>query len=282
MLGRIEPGGAYRRENFNVVADRPAHDALAEALADVELSAGHRPGPHRPSTTRYPSPSARRRAGRCRRGRSSIDPTSTTGFSRDGREHPCASKNRHQLRLLVTMRDRVLEYLDAPTDAGRSELADLYAAYRDVYERPLNAYDLVEVKPVRRRGDDDDDDAIDDATGERTQVRRRYPKLEGFRTDPSWWSVAALEVFDDDTGEATPAPILQRPIIEAARRGVAGSGRHDRAGRGQLARPLAPHRPRLRRRPARRRRSGRRGAAGRGGVPDAGRGVGPRRPLPRR
>ena len=145
-----------------------------------------------------------------------IDPTSTTGFSRDGREHPCAPKNRQQLRLLVTMRDRVLEYLDTPTDAGRSELADLYAAYRDVYERPLNAYDLVEVKPVRRR-DADDDDAIDDATGERTQVRRRYPKLEGFRTDPSWWSVAALEVFDDDTGEATPAPILQRPIIEAAR-----------------------------------------------------------------
>ena len=34
VLGRIEPGGAYRRENFNVVADRPAHDALAEALAD--------------------------------------------------------------------------------------------------------------------------------------------------------------------------------------------------------------------------------------------------------
>ena len=28
------------------------------------------------------------------------------------------------------MRDRVLEYLDAPTDAGRSELADLYATYR--------------------------------------------------------------------------------------------------------------------------------------------------------
>ena len=62
-----------------------------------------------------------------------------------------------------------------------------------------------------------------------------------------------LEVFDDDTGEATPAPILQRPILDSRRRGVAGAGRHDRAGRRQLARPLAPHRPRLRRRPARRR-----------------------------
>ena len=81
-----------------------------------------------------------------------VDPTSATGFSRDGREHPCAAKDRHQLRLLVTMRDRVLEYLDAPTDAGRSELADLYATYRDLYERPLNAYDLVEVRAVKRRG----------------------------------------------------------------------------------------------------------------------------------
>ncbi len=212
-----------------------------------------------------------------------IDPTSTTGFSRDGREHPCAVKNRNQLQLLVTMRDRVLEYLDAPTDAGRSELADLYATYRDIHERPLNAYDLVEVKPVKRRGDaDDDGEAVDDATGERTQVRRRYPKLEGFRTDPSWWSVAALEVFDDDTGEATPAPILQRPIIEAAReqwpdraatieQAVANSlARWHRIDPGYVAEQLAVD-------PGRRR-----GAAGRGGVPHAERGVAARRPLPGR
>ena len=114
-----------------------------------------------------------------------IDPASSTGFSRDGREHSCTAKGRHQLRLLVTMRDRVLEYLDDPTDAGRSELADLYAAYRQCYQ-PLNAYELIQVKAVRCRGDDDRVDAVDEATGERTHVRRRYPTLEGFRTDPSW------------------------------------------------------------------------------------------------
>ena len=46
VLGRIEPGGAYRRENFNVVSDRPAHEALADALADVHVSwapVGHAP-----------------------------------------------------------------------------------------------------------------------------------------------------------------------------------------------------------------------------------------------
>ena len=218
VLGRIEPGGAYRRENFTVVADGPAHHALAAALATVRLSwapAGTAPAVDDPAPV-----AVRTLHGRALpAGSIVIDATSATGFSRDGREHPCTVKGRSQLRLLVTIRDRVLEYLDTPTDAGRSELADLYSAYRAVYERPLNAYDLVEAKPVKRRNADvgDGEDAVDDATGERTQARRRYPKLEGFRTDPSWWSVAALEVFDDDTGEAAPAPILQRPIIEAAR-----------------------------------------------------------------
>ena len=53
VLGRIEPGGAYRRENFNVVADRPAHEALADALADVHAVVGTgraRTGPRHPRT----------------------------------------------------------------------------------------------------------------------------------------------------------------------------------------------------------------------------------------
>ena len=281
VLGRIEPGGAYRRENFNVVADRPAHEALADALADVHVSwapVGHAPAVDTPEPVL-----ARTAVGRALPAGSIVDdPTSATGFSRDGREHPCAVKHRHQLRLLVTMRDRVLEYLDDPTDAGRSELADLYATYRQRYQ-PLNAYELVEVKALRRRGDDDDgDDAVDEATGERTQVRRRYPSLEGFRTDPSWWSVAALEVFDDDTGEATPAPILQRPILDSAVE--AWPERADTIEQA-VANSLARwHRidARLCRRPARRRPPGRRSPARRGGVPHPGGRVGALRPLPGR
>ncbi len=212
VLGRIEPGGAYRRENFTVTNDRPAHTVLAAALDDVELHwspTGTAPAVDDPAPIEV-----RTRIGRpLPAGSIVIDEISPSGFSRDGRRHPCAAKNRNQLRLLVTMRDRVLEYLDDPTDAGRSELADLYATYRQRHRRPLNAYDLVELKAVKRDRADDDE-ALDEATGERTQVRRRYPTLEGFRTDPSWWSVAALEVFDDDTGEATPASLLQRPILD--------------------------------------------------------------------
>jgi N12 class adenine-specific DNA methylase len=213
VLGRIEPGGAYRRENFTVTSDQPAHAALAAALAGIDPRWA--PAGTAPSIDAPEGVASRTATGRALPAGSIVtDPNSATGFSRDGRDHPCAAKNRNQLRLLVTMRDRVLEYLDAPTDAGRTELADLYATYRQLYDRPLNAYDTVEVKAVKRREIDDDD--VDEATGERTQARRRYPKLEGFRTDPSWWSVAALEVFDDDTGEAAPAPILQRPILDVA------------------------------------------------------------------
>ena len=139
-----------------------------------------------------------------------MDPTSGTGCSRDGREHPCAKKHRHQLRMVVTMRDRALEYLERPSDEARTELADLYGAYRELYP-PLNSFTLVEVKTAGRDPDTSevdvdrgDGDGVE-SEGESSKFQRRYPRLEGFRTDPSWWNVAALEDFDDDTGTAARA-----------------------------------------------------------------------------
>ena len=281
VLGRIEPGGAYRRENFNVVTDRPAHDALADALAPVELSWS--PSGTAPAVDDPVPVDVRTSQGRPLPAGSIVDdPTSTTGFSRDGREHPCATKHRHQLRLLVTMRDRVLEYLDTPTDAGRSELADLYAAYRDVYERPLNAYDLVEVKPVQRA-------ATTTTTTRSTRRRGSGPRSGG--ATRSWRGSAP-------TRRGGPSPRSKCSTTTPARRprrrscnarssrppgevwpdradtieqAVANSlARWHRIDPGYVADQLAVDD------------DGRRGAAGRGRVPDAGRGVGPRRPLPRR
>ena len=99
------------------------------------------------------------------------------------------------------MRDRVREYLDDPTDAGRSELADLYAMYRQRYQ-PLNADELVEVKAVRRR-DDDNDHAVDEATGERAQSGVALRRWRASGTDPSWWSLGR--------SERDPA---HRPVVE--------------------------------------------------------------------
>jgi len=209
VLGEVTPGGAYRRENFNVVADERAHVPLASALAGVRLEwapTGTAPAVGAPEPTAVRSATGRALPV----GSIVADSDSATGFSRDGREHPCAAKNRNQLRMLVGLRDRVLDYFDGPTDEGRAELADLYGAYRALYP-PLNAFTLIETKATGRDVEEADDDS-----GERSSFRRRYPRLEGFRSDPSWWSVAALEDFDDDTGDATPAPILQRPIIDVS------------------------------------------------------------------
>ena len=71
VLGRIEAGGAYRRENFNVVADRPAARSTRRRPRRRRAARGRRPGPHRLSTTRRRSPCAPHRDARCRRGRSS-------------------------------------------------------------------------------------------------------------------------------------------------------------------------------------------------------------------
>ena len=129
-------------------------------------------------TSRAPKP-----GGRCRPGRSW-----STRRRRPGSpvtvEHPCAKNQRsHSLRC-APMRDRALEYLDSPTDDGRLELPTCTASTRASGENssgPLNDY------TITRRG------------RRRTDSGAKYPLLGGFRSDPSWWNVAALEDFDDDT-----------------------------------------------------------------------------------
>src|SRR3546814_15523967 len=46
-------------------------------------------------------------------------------------------------------------------------------------------------------------------------MRRVRPRMGGFREDPDWPLVAALEVFDDETQEARPAAIFRDRVIDA-------------------------------------------------------------------
>lgn len=205
VLGCYEPGGAYRRENLNVVTDQHPDRLLADALSTVEVDyhpTGAAPQPVVPvvvSSTGRHLPT----------GSIVADPVSATGFSRDGCVHKATRANRHQLAGLCQLRDHALDYLDQPSDEGRSELADLYHAYRASYP-PLNSYQLKAIDPSRG------EEASQDGE-ETTRFKRRYPNYDGFRSDPSWWTVAALEAFDDDTGGGVPAPILQRPILDTDR-----------------------------------------------------------------
>src|SRR5437660_11922528 len=83
----------------------------------------------------------------------------------------------------------------------RQRLERRYDAYVAVYG-PLNRCTLV-------TGEEDPE------TGFAT-VSRRRPAMGGFRRDPDYATVLALETWNDESGTATKAPILTERVNKAA------------------------------------------------------------------
>ncbi|HUZ81480.1 MAG TPA: hypothetical protein VMU73_04480, partial [Gaiellaceae bacterium] len=81
---------------------------------------------------------------------------------------------------------------DGVVEARRGELASEYRRY------------VQKLGPINRV-------RVNEATG-----RRSYPRLGGFRTDPDWPRVAALELYDDSSGKARPAALLERRVVVPA------------------------------------------------------------------
>lgn len=207
VLGRYETGGAYRAENLNVIGSERAARALHTALAPITID--YQPQGVAPQLAR-PAQVQTTRGRALPAGSIVVDTASDTGFSRDSAPHKCSKKGRAELSALCQLRDLALDYLDQPSDDGRAELADLYSTYRDTYG-PLNRFEL-RMRRTTGSGGADDEETTD---GEEVVLTRRdYPRLDGFRSDPSWWTVAALENFDDDRQVATPAAILRQPILD--------------------------------------------------------------------
>jgi hypothetical protein len=110
-----------------------------------------------------------------------------------------------ELPKLVALRDAVLTLLDAEADHTRpdEDLAPLRADAARLYDAYVKAhgylgrYTVIEGKP-------DEDGVI-------TSSRRR-PSMGGFRRDPDFVTVLALEDFDDDTRTATKAALLTRRV----------------------------------------------------------------------
>jgi len=88
---------------------------------------------------------------------------------------------------------------DADLHDLQAKLASAYDSYRRVHG-PLNRF------KIARTG------RTDPETGEEV-VRRLRPRMGGFRDDPDWPLVAALEVFDDETQQAQPAAIFTQRVI---------------------------------------------------------------------
>jgi N12 class adenine-specific DNA methylase len=126
----------------------------------------------------------------------------------DGRLAPVLRPSR-ELLALISMRDKAVALLaaeadwdcpDSSLDGPRAELADLYERYVQQFGA-LNRGTLSEGKV------DPDTDV--------PRLSWRTPTLGGFRGDPQFSSVLALELFDRETGEAAPAPFLQHRVNRA-------------------------------------------------------------------
>lgn len=119
------------------------------------------------------------------------------------------AKDKAEAVALLDMRDMATRLIaaesadqpDAQLDEMRTELAAAYDAYVARWGA-VNRCELREIDP--------DDDG-------NPQFRRITPKMGGVRQDPGFQIVEALEVFDDETGEHRPAPILSRRVIRPHR-----------------------------------------------------------------
>jgi N12 class adenine-specific DNA methylase/SAM-dependent methyltransferase len=121
---------------------------------------------------------------------------------------PRNSRDLWELRRLIGLRDAAREVLtiqlrdgmDDELAAAQEQLRERYDAYKRYYG-PLNR--SRQVRTGRR----------DQETGE-PLLRRHLPSMGGFRAlDPDWPLVAALEVFDDESQTATPAPIFTQRVV---------------------------------------------------------------------
>ncbi|HUP69662.1 MAG TPA: DEAD/DEAH box helicase family protein [Acidimicrobiales bacterium] len=208
--------GMYRERELTVESAGPLAPALDAALSCLVAEAravglvfhpGELSAPAQPAPTRAGSDGSALRFAQ-----ESSFVVTDDGLARikDGqlrRHQPRFASEVPELRRLVRLRDAARAVLVAQTDGAsdaelsgyQHELADAYAAYQRVHG-PLNRY------RTARTGRSDPE------TGEEI-LRRIRPRMGGFRDDPDWPLVAALEVFDDATQEARRAAIFTQRII---------------------------------------------------------------------
>ena len=125
----------------------------------------------------------------------------------------------NEVRALVELRDTAVDLLRLEADnAPDSELEALRVTLRERYDSYRRSWGPLNRVSWQRTG------RVDPATGE--EKWRRVPaRLGGFREDPEWSTLAAIEVYDEETGHAQPAPILsQRTVHPPAPRLGADTG----------------------------------------------------------
>ena len=121
---------------------------------------------------------------------------------------PRVAKDLPELARLIGLRDAARRVLAVQVDGGTDEqlvaaqstLTERYRSYVRLYG-PLNRSS--QARTGRR----------DPQTGSEV-MRRVRPRMGGFRQDPDWPLVAALEVFDEEAQQARPAAIFRERVID--------------------------------------------------------------------
>ncbi|MGQ0823758.1 MAG: DEAD/DEAH box helicase family protein [Actinomycetota bacterium] len=121
---------------------------------------------------------------------------------------PRVVKDRNELARLVGLRDAARAVLAVQVDGGTDDqLAAAQATLAEHYRNYTRLYGPINRSSQARTGRHDPET--------REEIMRRIrPRMGGFRDDPDWPLVAALEVFDEETQEARPAAIFHDRVID--------------------------------------------------------------------
>ena len=121
---------------------------------------------------------------------------------------PRVAKDQRELVQLVGLRDAARRVLAVQVDGGSDERLDAaQGALGEVYRSYFRTYGPINRSSESRTG------RRHAETGEEI-MRRVRPRMGGFREDPDWPLVAALEVFDEETQEARPAAIFHQRVVD--------------------------------------------------------------------
>lgn len=171
--------------------------------------------------------------------------------TRTWRPHKVSQAHRGETRALLGLRDSVADLIAAQQigadpeqrQTARAATRQLYDAYTAAYGA-INRFTLKDTTSWVQVGNIDPEDVDPDwetrhagahlgkpqftADGDPViQVQRHWltqqrpPAVEALRTDPGFAAVLALELFDEDTQTATPAPILDHDVLVLRQRPMA-------------------------------------------------------------
>jgi N12 class adenine-specific DNA methylase len=218
VLGHLTANrGMYREHELTVEPTGALDEQLAAGLARIvssarDRSAGFAVEPHHETPAERPTlPTAAFDITYAQEGCFVVAPNGQIGRLLNDEVaayEPRVGKDNAELRRLVGLRDAARAVLSVQVDgAGDSDLHAAQAILTDRYDTYARLYGPINRSSQARTG------RHDPANGAEV-LRRVRPRMGGFRDDPDWPLVAALEMFDDDSQQARPAAIFTDRIID--------------------------------------------------------------------